>query len=393
MDGNNVTDVVVVGCAETKIEVASGRSAYDLAGEAMAGALADAGIAKDEIDGFVVTNSMSEAGNPFWSNIVADCLGLELDWCQCIDVGGASFVAGVARAALAIRGGACNTVLVLAADAQSTAGHMRFGAYRTEWQDPVGLMGPPGVFGLLTSRYMHQFPLDFEALAKLAVVQRNHALLNELACERLRVPLTREDYLNSRIISDPIRLLDCVMVCDGASAVIVTSEERARSLSLRKRSRIMGYGERVNHQITDPCPDITQSGHSVAGRKALAQAGLRPADIRMFHPYDDFLIAVLIQFEQIGFCEPGEGSRFVLSHDLSHTGELPLNTGGGQISAGQAGLAGGAHNFVEATRQLFGAADKRQVQNAKNAMVTGIGTIPYARNWSTSSVMILEAGD
>ena len=138
---------------------------------------------------------------------------------------------------------------------------------------------------------------------------------------------------------------------------------RGRS-ALRKQCRILGYGERVNHQITDPCPDITQTGHSVAGRKALAQAGLRPSDIRMFHPYDDFLIAVLIQFEQIGFCEPGEGSRFVLDHDLSYTGDLPLNTGGGQISAGQAGLAGGAHNFVEATRQLFGVAGKRQVRNA-----------------------------
>jgi acetyl-CoA acetyltransferase len=389
-----VTDVVVVvGCAETKIEVASGRSAYDLAGEAMADALSDAGVEKAEIDGFVVTNCMSEAGNPFWSNIVAEYLGLELDWCQCIDVGGASFVAGVARAALAIRGGACNTVLVLAADAQSTANHMRYGAYRTEWQDPVGLMGPPGAFGLLTSRYMQQFQLDFDALAKLAVVQRNHALLNELACERLRVPLTRADYLNSRIISDPIRLLDCVMVCDGASAVVVTSGERARSLSLRQRCRILGYGEKVNYQITDPCADITQTGHSVAGRKALAQAGLRTSDIRMFHPYDDFLIAVLIQFEQIGFCDPGEGSRFVLSHDLSYTGDLPLNTGGGQISAGQAGLAGGAHNFVEATRQLFGVAGKRQVRNPTNAMVTGIGTIPYARNWSTSAVMVLEAGN
>lgn len=388
-----MTEVFVAGCAEAKIEVASGRSAYDLAGEVMAAALADAGVEKSEIDGFVVANCMSEAGNPFWSNIVADYLGLELDFCQGIDVGGASFVAGVARAALAIRGGACNTVLVLAADAQSTANHMRYGAYRTEWTDPVGLMGPPGAFGLLTSRYMEQFELDFDALAKIAVVQRNHALLNELACERLRLPLTREDYLNSRMISEPIRLLDCVMVCDGASAVVVTSADRARSLGLRKQCLVRGYGERVNYQIADPCADITQTGHAAAGRKALAQAGLKPADIRMFHPYDDFLIAVLMQLEQIGFCQPGEGSRFVLDHDLSHAGDLPLNTGGGQISAGQAGLAGGAHNFVEATRQLFGVAGKRQVRNATNAMVTGIGTIPYGKNWSTSAVMILDAGN
>jgi len=387
-----VTEVVVVGCAEAKIEVASGRSAYDLAGEAMAAALADAGVEKSEIDGFVVANCMSEAGNPFWSNIVADYLGLELDFCQGIDVGGASFVAGVARAALAIRGGACNTVLVLAADAQSTANHMRYGAYRTEWTDPVGLMGPPGAFGLLTSRYMEQFELDFDALAKIAVVQRDHALLNDLACERLRVPLTREDYLNSRMISEPIRLLDCVMVCDGASAVVVTSAERAGALGLRKQCRIRGYGERVNYQIADPCADITQTGHAAAGRRALAQAGLKTSDIRMFHPYDDFLIAVLIQLEQIGFCGSGEGSRFVLDHDLSYKGDLPLNTGGGQISAGQAGLAGGAHNFVEATRQLFGVAGKRQVRNPTNAMVTGIGTIPYGKNWSTSAVMILDGG-
>jgi acetyl-CoA acetyltransferase len=143
---------------------------------------------------------------------------------------------------------------------------------------------------------MERFQLDFDALAKLAVVQRNHALLNDLACERLRVPLTREDYLNSRMISDPIRLLDCVMVCDGASAVVVTSAARARSLGSRKQCRILGYGERVNYQIADPCADITPTGHAAAGRKALAQAGLTTSDIRMFHPYDDFLIAILIQF-------------------------------------------------------------------------------------------------
>jgi acetyl-CoA acetyltransferase len=387
------SDVVVVGCAETKIAVASGRSVYDLAGEAMSSALEDASIDKSEIDGFVVTMSTSEAGNPFWSNIIADYLGLELDFCQGMDVGGASFVAGVARAALAIRGGACKTVLVLAADAPTTTSNVRFGAYRTEWQDPVGLMGPPGAFGLFTSRYMEQYELDFDALAKMATVQRNHAILNDLACDRLRVPLTRDDYLSSRMISDPIRLLDCVMSCDGANAVIVTSADHAKSLCLRHKIRILGYGEKVNFGITEPCVDITTSGHSIAGRRALEQAGLDVSEIQMAHFYDDFLIAVLIQFEQIGFCKPGEGSRFILDRDLSHTGDLPLNTGGGQISAGQCGLAGGGHNFVEAIRQLTGRAGRRQVQKPRNAMVTGIGSIPYARNWSTSSVMILEAGN
>src|SRR5262249_3216886 len=163
----------------------------------------------------------------------------------------------------------------------------------------------------------------------------------DLACEKLRKPLTEEDYLTSPMISTPIRLLDCVMVCDGANAVLVTSTRRARELGLKKMVHPIGYGERVNFQESDPCPDITLGGHSVAGPRALAQAGLTTKDIQMIHPYDDFLVAILMQFEHIGFCKRGQGSSFVLDTDLRHDGTLPLNTGGGQISAGQAGLAGG----------------------------------------------------
>ena len=111
----------------------------------------------------------------------------------------------------------------------------------------------------------------------------------------------------------------------------------------------------------------------------------------MFHPYDDFLIALLLKLEQIGFCKRGEGSDFLLSTDFSPTGDLPLNTGGGQISAGQAGLAGGGLNVVEAVRQLMGEAGSRQVPNAKNALVTGIGVVTYFRNWGSSVAMVMEA--
>ena len=111
----------------------------------------------------------------------------------------------------------------------------------------------------------------------------------------------------------------------------------------------------------------------------------------MFHPYDDFLIAEMLQLEQIGFCGRGEGSRFLLDTDVSFKGTLPINTGGGQLSAGQPGLAGGGLNLVEGIRQMFGEAGQRQVKNTGNAMVTGIGVIPYGRNWGTSSVLILEA--
>src|SRR5690606_35278094 len=131
--------------------------------------------------------------------------------------------------------------------------------------------------------------------------QRNHALMNPNACEKLRVPITEEDYLKSKVVSDPIRMLDSGMVCDGANGVLVTSTENARRLGTKKMIHPVGYGEISNFKGADPLADITVSGFSVAGPKALAKAGMTPSDIRMIMPYDDFLIALLITLEDIGF--------------------------------------------------------------------------------------------
>ena len=144
--------------------------------------------------------------------------------------------------------------------------------------------------------------------------------------------------------------------------------------------------------MREQLPDITLSGFSVSGPEALEKAGMTADDIRMFHPYDDFLIAVLLQLEHIGFCGRGAGSQYLLETDISATGKLPINTGGGQISAGQPGLAGGQLNLIEAIRQMLGEAGERQVPDADNAMVTGIGVIPYVRNWGSSAAMVLERG-
>jgi acetyl-CoA acetyltransferase len=241
----------------------------------------------------------------------------------------------------------------------------------------------------LTGDIRAQYGPVQDALAKLAVTQREHALLNENACAKLRKPLTAEEYLAARQISTPINLLDCVMSCDGANAVLVTSRRHAGALAARA-VRILGFSERTNHDIANPVPDITRCGHAVAGEKALRQSGLGAADIAMLQPYDDFLIAILLQLEALGFCRPGGGRQFLLDTDISYRGMLPINTGGGQISCGQAGIAGGGLNFVEAVRQLRGEAGPRQVAYPRNAMVTGIGSIPYIRNWGVSAVMILE---
>ena len=262
-------------------------------------------------------------------------------------------------------------------------------SYRAEWTEPSGLLGPPGAFGFITRRYEHQFGLKYEALGKLAVTQRNHALMNDNACDKLRKPITIDDYLNSRMISEPVRLLDSVMPCDGANGVIVTTRAAAKARGLGRFAVVRGYGERTNYNSGKSLVDVTETGHKVAGKRAFEMAGLTPKDIDSFHPYDDFIIAIMMQMEMLGFCKHGQGCDFVLDNDFSHTGDLPLNTGGGQISAGQAGLAAGGTNLVEAIRQLFGEGGKRQVKNRRTALVTGIGGIPYVRNWWTSTALIL----
>lgn len=384
-------DAAIVGFAETKIVERSALDVWELSAQVMQELIASAGIAKDEIDGLVLSSSVTGAGNNFWCQTVADQLGLTLDFAQTVDIGGCSPLGAVARAAMAIAAGACTTVLCLFADTQASEDNRRPRAFAEEWTTPLGYLGPVTAFGLLSSRYRHQFGLDETALAKLAVAQRGHAVLNDLAVEKLRRPITEADYLNSRMIAEPVRLLDCVMVCEGASGVLVTSRRAAEKRGLTRIAVPLGYAERTNPSANQLIVDVTISGHQHAGGRAFAQAGLSPERIGSFHPYDDFIIAIMIQLEMLGFCAHGQGAAFIHEHDFRHTGDLPLNTGGGQISAGQVGLAGGGTNLVEAVRQLFGKGGARQVARPGPALVTGIGGIPYGRNWNSSAVMILTA--
>jgi acetyl-CoA acetyltransferase len=382
-------DAVIVGYAETKIVDKSDRDIWELSAEILEKVIVQTGIEKGEIDGLVLSSSMTAAGSVFWSQTNADMLGLDLKFAQTVDIGGCAPLGSVARAVMAINAGLCTTVLCLFSDTQASEDNRRVRAFQQEWTNSLGYMGPPAAFGFITRRYEHQFGLDYAALGKLAVTQRNHAILNDLAVEKLRKPITVEDYLNSRMIADPIRLLDCVMVCDGASGVLITSRKNAERKGFSKIVVPVGYGERTNFRANESIVDITDTGHRAAGEAALSQAGVKLSDFGSFHPYDDFIIAIVMQLEMLGFCKQGQGSDFVRERSFSFDGDLPLNTGGGQISAGQCGLAGGGTNLVEAVRQMFGEAGSRQVSDTKTALVTGIGGIPYGRNWATSAVMVL----
>jgi acetyl-CoA acetyltransferase len=384
-----IRNTAIVSYAETKIVDKSDRDVWELGAEILESLLDRSGFEKAEIDGLVLSSSMTGAGNCFWSQSTAEQLALELGFCQTVDIGGCSPVGAVARAAMAINAGLCTTAFCLFADTPVRESNHRPRNFSAEWTSPHGLLGPPAAFGLISNRYEHQHGLDHAMLGKLAVAQRAGAVLNELACEKLRKPITIEDYLQSRMIADPVRLLDSVMVCDGASGLLITSRQTAVRRGMTKIVSPIGYAERTNHRAAESVIDVTQTGHEPAGLAAFSQAGLKPRDIASFHPYDDFIIAIMLQMEMLGFCKPSQGCDFIREHSFAHTGDLPLNTGGGQISAGQVGLAGGGTNLIEAIRQLFGEAGSRQVANTKNALVTGIGGIPYARNWMSSAVMIL----
>ncbi len=384
----SLRDSAIVAYAETKVMEKSDRDVWELGGEILESLLDKTGLEKQEIDGLVVAGlSSTGAGNMFWAQTTADVLGLELDFCEQVHTGGCSAVGSVARAAAAIDAGMCETALLLFADTGVAEPNARDRSYRREWTEPYGLMGPPGSFGLLTRRYEAQYGLDYQMLGKLAVTQRAHAVLNENACEKLRKPITIEDYMSSRMIADPIRLLDCVMPADGAAGLVMMSAKRAKQKGLAKRVIPIGYGERTNYRAGESMVDVAHSGHRPAGEKAFAQAGMSVKDVASLHFYDDFIIALMLQFENLGFCKTGEGCRFIRDNDFSYRGNLPLNTGGGQISAGQAACS--SHNLIEAVRQLMGEGGARQVKNTSNALVTGIGWINYARNWGTSAAMLL----
>jgi acetyl-CoA acetyltransferase len=387
----NARDTAIAGYAEIPNRIKTGRSAYDLAGEALAALLEKTGLALEDIDGLSVTAALSEGTNPFYAAYMCEALGITPTWLHLSGLGGCSALSGVMRAVSAVRENDCRIAVVLSADAPSTIYRADFGAQRTEFQEPQAAARPPAAFGLLMSQYAHQYGIKEDALAKIAMIQRSHAVLNENALPKLRKPLTSEEYKASRVIADPLRLLDSVMFCDGANALVVTSREEAQRRGWSKLAVPVSYAEVTNFNGREPCANITETGFGQLAPRLFAKAGMKAADIRMFQPYDDFTIAVQMQLEQLGFCERGAGGDFILDTDLSFKGTLPLNTGGGQISAGQPGLAGGALNLVEAVRQLFGEGGARQVPAPRNALVTGIGVIPYGRNWSTSAAMILEA--
>lgn len=375
--------VCFVGYGSTEYSRKSEESQLGHYATAIRAALNQTGLKKKDIHGLSITTQASPDTAPH----VAEQLGFELDWVLNGDYGGAGGVGSVRRAADAIECGHLDVALLVGGNSfDRSVAHQRPLEYqRGNFVDVYGYGGPNSLMALIQRLHMENFGTTLEQIGKIAVAQRFNAMNNPQAL--FREPMTIQDYLNSRMISDPIRLFDCVMPCSGAECLILASEEKAKQIT-DKQVYLVTDAEKIHYQVANMLPDKTTFGMKVVGEKIFAE--VKREDIDLFEIYDDYPIAVMIQIEDFGYCKKGDGGKFVEAHDLTYNGDFPVNTGGGELSVGQAGLGGGFLHVVEALRQLRGEADGHQVKKAERALVTGIGWLNYGRNLGTTAALVME---
>ncbi len=365
----------------------STHGAHWFLGQALEALVRESGIEKDQIDGLTVS---SFSLGPDTAVGVTQHLGVSPRWLDFIPNGGASGVMALRRAARAVQAGDADIVACLSGDTNHVDSfRLMLGGFSTFARDasyPYGSGGPNSIFAFITANYMRQFGARREDFGRIAVAQRANALKNPLAM--MKKPLTLDEYMAGRVISDPIHLFDCVMPCAGGEAFLVMREERARELGL-PHALLRGAIERHNAYSDDPV--MVRGGWRVDRDDLYAQAAAKPADIDFVQTYDDYPVIVMLQFEDLGFCEKGEGPAFVRANTLTWDGDFPNNTSGGQLSAGQAGAAGGFLGMTEAIRQLTGAAGERAVPEARLGLVTGFGMVTYDRCLCTGAVILGSA--
>lgn len=353
-----------------------GKTSLGIIAEMARGAIVDAGLEKSDIDGLLTAASLSDF-SMLWPSAVVEYLHLKPRYFDQVELGGASSAGMVWRAAAAIEAGMCNTVLCVVGDTWDSSMFMTkpppFPATEMEFDAPYGLSGANGGYALIARRHMHEFGTTPEQLAKVSVDQRKNGCANPDALFG-KQQITIDDVLNSRMIADPLHLLEIVSPASGGGAFIVTSADRARH-SPNRPVYLLGAGEAGEHSSITRAPNMTHSLVKPAADQAFAMAGVSREQVDFIQPYDCYTITVLVTIEDAGFCPKGEGGRFVEEHDLSWAGDFPCNTHGGQLSFGQPGMAGGMSHVIEGVRQLMGRGGQRQVADASIGYVNGNGGI------------------
>jgi acetyl-CoA acetyltransferase len=356
----------IVGAATYGIGEAPGLRSLDLATHAALSALKDANLALKDVDAlFVCLPDDALAGLT-----AAEYLGIQPRYTDCNRTGGSAFLSHVLVASFMLDAGYCDTALIMYGSNQRSGSggvvHMR---QASAYEKPYRPINPLSSYALATARHMHQYGTTAEQLAAVAVSARQWAQGNPDAF--MRDPLTIEDCLKSRLVSDPLRVRDCCLVTDGAAAIVMTRADRARSL-VAQPVYVLGAAAATTHASIDQMPDLTVTAAAESGRRAFAAAGVTAADIDVVELYDAFTINTILFLEDLGFCPKGEGGRFVENGRIAPGGELPVNTNGGGLSCCHPGMYG-LFTLVESCVQLRGQGGARQVAGAELALAHGNG--------------------
>ena len=363
------------------------RAAHWWIGRALGELVKQSGIAKERLDGFCVS-SFSLA--PDTAIGLSEHVGLSTRWLDFIPLGGNCGIASLRRAARAVQSGDAEIVACVAGDTNTVdsfrQGTANFSRFARDAVYPVGAGGPNQSFAFLTDYYMRTYGAEPADFGKMCVAQRANAL--KIPWAMFKKPLSLEEYLGSRMISDPVRLFDCVMPCAGAEGFLVMRREAAEAAGIRY-ARILSTIERHNAFQGDPIQ--FRGGWAVDRDELYGMAGVKPADIDFVETYDDYPVINMLQFEDLGFCGKGEAPALVRANTLTVDGTFPFNTSGGQLSVGQAGASGGMLGTVEAIRQLTRQTIGGQVPDAKLGLVCGFGMINYDRGLSSGAAILAAA--
>jgi acetyl-CoA acetyltransferase len=377
--------VVVAGVAESRFGTVPDATPLQLHVEAAAGALADAGLSRDDVDGL-----FSCGPDVLHPVVLAEYMGLRPGFVDGTPVGGSSWELFVHHALAAIDSGRCSVALLAyGSTARSDLKRgLRSANVAIEGRGPSQFEAPYGhtVIGrhaMAATRHMYEFGTRPEQLAEIAVQIRDNAARNPQAM--YRDPITADDVLSSRMVASPLHKLDCCIRSDGGGAVVLVSEDRAADLP-KPPVTVLGAGEAVSHHVMSSWEDVTESPARWSAERAFGMAGVKPGDVDVLQVYDSFTITVLLTLEALGFCGKGEGGPFVEGGRLRIDGGLPTNTDGGGLSSNHPGMRG-LFLIIEAVRQLRGEATGRQVEGARLAAVNGTG------GWfSSTGTLILGAG-
>lgn len=376
----------------------SDRSVAVLTAMALKGVLDQVGLEPGDLDGLSLA-SLTIAPDSVLG--ICDHLGLSCRYLDQPPMGGASAIAAVRRAARMVMAGDVNHVAVIGADRNDATSFTdlvaNFSRFSKDAVWPYGAGGPNAVFALVTDHYMRHFGATREDFGALCVAQRRMAEAVPHAIFQ-GVPLTMQDYREARVIADPLCLYDCVMPVSGAEGLLVMREADAVAKGI-PHARILSTLERHNAFRSDPVQ--FRGGWAVEAEAFWARAGIAPGCVHVVQTYDDYPVMSMIQWEDLGLCAKGEAAQFVRTRDLRPGGDFAHNTSGGQLSAGQAGAAGGHLGLVEGLRQVTGQAFAQtrgeggepvrhdwQVTGVSLALVSGFGMVNYDRGIAATACLL-----